>query len=80
VLKLCQTGLKINDLTIYHRLLEEVSGPDSSGSPQGGTTEDYKRIAGHAAQMGMDFISKFTRNSSDLSKRPRELHHLKDYL
>jgi len=27
-----------------------VNGPDSSGSPEGGTTEDYKRIAGKAAQ------------------------------
>ena len=35
-------------------LIEGVNGPDSSGSPEGGTTEDYKRIAGKAAQSSYD--------------------------
>jgi len=30
---------------------DNFCGPDGSGSPQGGTTEDYKRTAGRAAQM-----------------------------
>ena len=48
--------LNIRGLYISYCLIEGVNGPDSSGSPQGGTTEDYKRIAGPAGNSHLKIL------------------------